>query len=76
MHDHRKDGWHACRAVTRKPVSLLIATLAFHGTRLDEAKLGILATLVCSFLTARIVTAAIGLLPPALRLRCAVPGRW
>lgn len=44
-------------------VSLLIATLAFHGARLDEAKLGILATLVCSFLAARLVTAAIGLLP-------------
>ncbi|MFI1069645.1 Na+/H+ antiporter NhaA [Streptomyces puniciscabiei] len=50
-------------------VSLLIATLAFHGARLDEAKLGILATLVCSLLTARIVTAAIGLLPTKLRLR-------
>ncbi|MGW7530545.1 Na+/H+ antiporter NhaA [Streptomyces sp. NPDC054783] len=50
-------------------VSLLIATLAFHGARLDEAKLGILATLVCSFLTARLVIAAIGLLPPLLRLR-------
>ncbi|POX55323.1 Na+/H+ antiporter NhaA [Streptomyces sp. Ru71] len=50
-------------------VSLLIATLAFHGARLNEAKIGILATLVCSYLTARLVTAAIGLLPPALRLR-------
>ncbi|MEU2923584.1 Na+/H+ antiporter NhaA [Streptomyces sp. NPDC007251] len=50
-------------------VSLLIATLAFHGARLNEAKLGILATLVCSFLTARLVTAAIGLLQPSLRLR-------
>ncbi|WP_251091410.1 Na+/H+ antiporter NhaA [Streptomyces sp. Caat 7-52] len=50
-------------------VSLLIATLAFHGARLNEAKLGILATLVCSFLTARLVTAVIGLLPPLLRLR-------
>ncbi len=50
-------------------VSLLIATLAFHGARLAEAKLGILATLVCSFLTARLVTAAIDLLPPPLRLR-------
>ncbi|MGW5202648.1 Na+/H+ antiporter NhaA [Streptomyces spiralis] len=50
-------------------VSLLIATLAFHGARLDEAKIGILATLVCSFLTARLVTAAIALLPPPLRLR-------
>jgi Na+/H+ antiporter NhaA len=50
-------------------VSLLIATLAFHGARLNEAKLGILATLVCSFLAARLVTAAIGILPPALRLR-------
>ncbi|MEU6422601.1 Na+/H+ antiporter NhaA [Streptomyces spiralis] len=50
-------------------VSLLIATLAFHGARLDEAKIGILATLVCSFLTARLVTAVIGLLPAPLRLR-------
>ncbi|MFS4094851.1 Na+/H+ antiporter NhaA [Streptomyces sp. AF1A] len=50
-------------------VSLLIATLAFHGTRLIEAKIGILTTLLCSFVTARLVTAAIGLLPPPLRLR-------
>ncbi|AKJ15721.1 sodium:proton antiporter [Streptomyces incarnatus] len=50
-------------------VSLLIATLAFHGARLNEAKLGILATLVCSLLTARSVIAAIGLLPTKLRLR-------
>ncbi|MEU0603780.1 Na+/H+ antiporter NhaA [Streptomyces sp. NPDC006393] len=50
-------------------VSLLIATLAFHGARLDEAKIGILATLICSFLAARLVTAAISLLPPAQRLR-------
>ncbi|MFJ8855924.1 Na+/H+ antiporter NhaA [Streptomyces sp. NPDC102437] len=50
-------------------VSLLIATLAFDGARLDEAKIGILGTLLFSFLTSRLVTAVIGLLPPSLRRR-------
>lgn len=48
-------------------VSLLIATFAFHGARLDAAKIGILATVVCAGLTTRLVTVAISLLPPALR---------
>ncbi|MDO0916718.1 Na+/H+ antiporter NhaA [Streptomyces sp. DT2A-34] len=50
-------------------VSLLIATLAFDGTHLDDAKIGILSTLLLSFLTSRIVTTVIGLLPPSPRRR-------
>ncbi|MCF1595186.1 Na+/H+ antiporter NhaA [Streptomyces muensis] len=48
-------------------VSLLIATLAFDGPRLDEAKTGILSTLILAFLTTRLTTAVIGMLPPAAR---------
>lgn len=50
-------------------VSLLIATLAFDGARLDEAKTGILSTLLLSFLASRLVTAVIGVLPSASRRR-------
>jgi Na+/H+ antiporter NhaA len=50
-------------------VSLLIATLAFHGTELEEAKLGVLtAALAASLLTAAIFRAT-ALLPRRLRLR-------
>ncbi len=37
-------------------VSLLIATLAFSGARLEEAKIGILAAVVGSFVTGRLAT--------------------
>jgi Na+/H+ antiporter NhaA len=50
-------------------VSLLIATLALHGTQLAEAKLGVLsAVLVSALLTAAVVRAT-ALLPPARRAR-------
>jgi len=50
-------------------VSLLIASLAFSGVELEEAKLGILtATLASSGLT-WLVFRALDLLPPRLRLR-------
>ncbi len=50
-------------------VSLLIATLAFDGSTLEDAKTGILSAVVCSFIVGRLVTGAIGLLPPQIRPR-------
>ncbi|MET8246573.1 Na+/H+ antiporter NhaA [Streptomyces sp. NPDC005202] len=50
-------------------VSLLIATLAFRGARLEEAKIGILAAVVCSFLVTLLVTRVLALLPPRTRAR-------
>ncbi|MEU3979322.1 Na+/H+ antiporter NhaA [Streptomyces sp. NPDC026672] len=50
-------------------VSLLIATLAFDGTRLADAKTGILAAALASFLVSRVVTAVINALPGSVRLR-------
>ncbi|WP_329549916.1 Na+/H+ antiporter NhaA [Streptomyces sp. NBC_01356] len=50
-------------------VSLLIATLAFDGTRLEDAKIGILSAVIGSFLVSRLVTGVIGLLPGQVRLR-------
>ncbi|MEU8589592.1 Na+/H+ antiporter NhaA [Streptomyces sp. NPDC048664] len=50
-------------------VSLLIATLAFTGTRLQDAKIGILSAVVASFATSRLVTGALRLLPGPTRLR-------
>ncbi|MFB6829677.1 Na+/H+ antiporter NhaA [Streptomyces hydrogenans] len=55
-------------------VSLLIASLAFTGPRLDEAKIGVLTTLVLAPVTSSAVTAVIGLLPPALRTRALLGG--
>ncbi|WP_066953265.1 Na+/H+ antiporter NhaA [Streptomyces lushanensis] len=49
-------------------VSLLIATLAFHGTRLDQAKIGILAAVLCSFAATWVVTWVIRLLPRRRRI--------
>ena len=50
-------------------ISLLIATLAFHGVQLEEAKLGVLsAALVASLLTWLVFRAA-ALLPRRLRIR-------
>ncbi|MFD8963635.1 Na+/H+ antiporter NhaA [Streptomyces sp. NPDC059568] len=49
-------------------VSLLIATLAFHGTRLDQAKIGILAAVLCSFAATWVVTWVIWLLPRRRRI--------
>ncbi|WP_326600284.1 Na+/H+ antiporter NhaA [Streptomyces sp. NBC_01803] len=50
-------------------VSLLIATLAFEGDRLAEAKIGILSAMVCSFAATWAVSAVIGLLPRHSRTR-------
>jgi Na+/H+ antiporter NhaA len=50
-------------------VSLLIATLAFDGTRLADAKTGILAAVVCSFLLSRLLTAVVAALPRRTRQR-------
>ncbi|QFG24388.1 Na+/H+ antiporter NhaA [Actinomadura sp. WMMB 499] len=50
-------------------VSLLIATHAFTGAALEDAKIGVLSTLLLSFLTSRLVTAVIATLPKPLRLR-------
>ncbi|WP_280888546.1 Na+/H+ antiporter NhaA [Streptomyces sp. LBL] len=50
-------------------VSLLIATLAFAGDRLEQAKIGILAAVVCSFLLTWLVTWVIGVLPRLSRAR-------
>ncbi|WP_055588402.1 Na+/H+ antiporter NhaA [Peterkaempfera griseoplana] len=50
-------------------VSLLIAALAFTGDRLDEAKVGVLAAVVCAFAATWVVAGAIALLPQRLRVR-------
>ncbi|MFF4896142.1 Na+/H+ antiporter NhaA [Streptomyces sp. NPDC001068] len=50
-------------------VSLLIASLAFRGRELDQARIGILATLVGAFVASWAVTGAINLLPAARRAR-------
>ncbi|MFK4144896.1 Na+/H+ antiporter NhaA [Streptomyces sp. NPDC004065] len=55
-------------------VSLLIATLAFDGARLEEAKTGVLAALVCSFLVTWLVTRVLALLPPDRRARALLGG--
>ncbi|MFD3920722.1 Na+/H+ antiporter NhaA [Streptomyces sp. NPDC058595] len=50
-------------------VSLLIATLAFDGDHLEEAKVGTLTALLCSFAVTWAVSAVIGLLPRRRRNR-------
>jgi Na+/H+ antiporter NhaA len=50
-------------------VSLLIATLAFHGQQLEEAKLGVLSAAVCASLLTWVVFRAVALLPYGLRIR-------
>ncbi len=50
-------------------VSLLIATLAFHGTDLAEAKLGVLTAALCASVLTWIVFRLTSLLPKRLRLR-------
>ncbi|MFF1418157.1 Na+/H+ antiporter NhaA [Streptomyces sp. NPDC058280] len=50
-------------------VSLLIATLAFRGDRLEEAKIGILTAVICSFAATWLVTWVIGTLPRRPRIR-------
>jgi Na+/H+ antiporter NhaA len=50
-------------------VSLLVATLAFHGTQLDEAKLGILSAALGASILTWVVFRATELLPRRLRIR-------
>jgi Na+/H+ antiporter NhaA/predicted DsbA family dithiol-disulfide isomerase len=50
-------------------VSLLIATLAFRGAQLEEAKVGVLAAALCSSAVTWVVFRATALLPGRLRLR-------
>ncbi|PBC65738.1 Na+/H+ antiporter NhaA [Streptomyces sp. Tue6028] len=50
-------------------VSLLIATLAFSGERLTQAKIGVLSAVVCSFATTWLVTWIVGHLPGQARSR-------
>jgi Na+/H+ antiporter NhaA len=50
-------------------VSLLISSLAFHGQRLDEAKLGILAGAIAASLLAWTAFRLIALIPPSWRAR-------
>jgi Na+/H+ antiporter NhaA len=53
-------------------VSLLIATLAFSGVQLEEAKLGTLTAALCASLATSLVFRATALLPWPLRLRALV----
>ncbi len=53
-------------------VSLLIASLAFHGERLTEAKLGILGAAIGAAVLGTLVFRGIALLPARLRLRLAI----
>jgi Na+/H+ antiporter NhaA len=50
-------------------VSLLIASLAFHGTQLAEAKLGVLSAALCASGLSWLVFRVTALLPKRLRLR-------
>jgi Na+/H+ antiporter NhaA len=50
-------------------VSLLISSLAFHGTELAEAKLGVLSGAICATLLTWLVFRGIDLLSPRTRLR-------
>jgi Na+/H+ antiporter NhaA len=50
-------------------VSLLIAGLAFHGDRLAEAKLGVLAAALCASCATWLVFRVTALLPRRLRIR-------
>ena len=50
-------------------VSLLVATLAFDGTRLEEAKLGILSAALCASIVTWVLFRATARLPRRARLR-------
>jgi Na+/H+ antiporter NhaA len=50
-------------------VSLLIASLAFHGQQLQEAKLGVLSAAVCAAALSWLVFRVLEKLPSSLRLR-------
>ncbi|MFF8593865.1 Na+/H+ antiporter NhaA [Streptomyces sp. NPDC015220] len=53
-------------------VSLLIATLAFDGPRLEEAKIGVLSAVLCSVVLTWGVNGLLGLLPRHTRLRALI----
>ncbi|WP_328540263.1 Na+/H+ antiporter NhaA [Streptomyces sp. NBC_00344] len=44
-------------------VSLLIATLAFDGAQLEQAKIGTISAMICAFILTWAISAAIALLP-------------
>jgi Na+/H+ antiporter NhaA len=50
-------------------VSLLIASLAFHGTELAEAKLGVLSGAICATLLTWVIFQGLNRLSPRTRLR-------
>jgi Na+/H+ antiporter NhaA/protein-disulfide isomerase len=50
-------------------VALLVATLAFTGTQLEEAKVGILSAALCATLATWLLFRATALLPKRLRVR-------
>lgn len=50
-------------------LSLLIATLAFSGRQLTEAKIGVVSAILCSFVLTWLVTWVIGRLPEPSRAR-------
>ena len=50
-------------------VALLVASAAFSGTQLEEAKLGVLAAAFCAALLTWLVFRTTDLLPPPLRIR-------
>jgi Na+/H+ antiporter NhaA len=50
-------------------VSLLIASLAFHGVQLQEAKVGVLSAALCAALLSWLVFRATALLPASVRAR-------
>ena len=50
-------------------VSLLIASLAFHGTELAEAKVGVLSAAICASALTWVVFRLTALLPKRLRIR-------
>ncbi len=55
-------------------VSLLIATLAFDGAELEEAKLGVLSAALCAAALAWLVFRATALLPRQARIRALLGG--
>jgi protein-disulfide isomerase len=50
-------------------VALLVATLAFHGSELEEAKVGVLSAAICASLVTWLLFRATALLPRQLRIR-------
>jgi protein-disulfide isomerase len=53
-------------------VSLLIAALAFHGTQLEDAKVGVLSAAFCASASTWLLFRATALLPRSLRIRALV----